>query len=62
MKPHIREYLELLSIVRIIMNIACNKRAYFIVLYFHYLALLSHYDFMCPLLTKYYRHYRACHD
>ena len=62
MKPHIREYLGLLRIVRIIMNITYNKRVSFIVLYFHYLALVSHYDFMCPLLTKYYRHYRTCHD
>ena len=59
MKPHIREYLELLSIVRIIMNITHNKRAYFIVLYFHYLVPVSHYDFTSPLLTKYYEHYGA---
>ena len=57
MKPHIREYLDLLSIVRMIMNITYNKRMCFIVLYFHYLDPVSNYDFTCPLLTKYYRHY-----
>jgi len=53
------EYLSILICFSLIMNITHNKKAYFIVLYFHYLDPVSHYDFTSPLLTKYYEHYGA---
>ena len=51
------EYLSIFRVFILIMNITHNKKMSFIVLYFHYLDPVSHYDFTCPLLTKYYRHY-----
>ena len=53
------EYLLIFRCFSLIMNTTHNKRVYFIVLYFHYLDPVSHYDFTSPLLTKYYEHYGA---
>jgi len=53
------EHLSIFRRFSLIMNITHNKKVYFIVLYFHYLDPVSHYDFTSPLLTKYYEHYGA---
>ena len=59
MKALTSEYLSIFRCFILIMNITHNKRGSFIVLYFHYLDPVSHYDFTSPLLTKYYEHYGA---